>query len=146
MPTRTISAEHKARMAEGRRQSQVVERYLRQLETQLTKEKRPSAEEISEQLDRIETLLDAASGVERLALLQEREDMQRLGLELEPDDDGALEEQFVAVARSYGERKGISYSTWREFGVPKDVLEAAGIRRTRRPNRGSSGTSNGSRG
>ncbi len=72
--------------------------------------------------------------MKRLVLLQEREDLQRAALELDARDDRALEAQFVAVAKNYGERRGISYSTWREFGVTKPVLEAAGIPRTRRPN------------
>ena len=60
--------------------------------------------------------------------------MQRQALEAQPDNYGAIEEQFITVARSYSDRKGISYSTWREFGVSKNVLQTAGIPRTRRPN------------
>ena len=41
---------------------------------------------------------------------------------------GALEKEFVRVASSYGERKGISYKTWRRFGVPPGVLNAAKVR------------------
>jgi len=35
----------------------------------------------------------------------------------------------VAVAREYGERQGISYTTWREVGVDAAVLTRAGITR-----------------
>ena len=41
----------------------------------------------------------------------------------------AVEEGFVKAAKSYSERKGISYSTWREVGVSADVLKRAGISR-----------------
>ena len=46
-------------------------------------------------------------------------------------DLGELEKQFIKVARSYGERKGISYCTWRSAGVPAAVLQSAGVARTR---------------
>ena len=133
MAAKIMSKDQKAKMAQGRRETRVVETYLRQLENR-SKKTRRSAEEIAKELDRVDGLLPSASGIDRLSLLQEREDLQRQALEAEPEDDGAIEEQFIAVATSYSERKGISYSTWREFGVSKDVLEAAGISRTRRPN------------
>jgi len=41
-----------------------------------------------------------------------------------------LESEFVQIAASYGARQGISYSSWREIGVPAAVLEQAGIART----------------
>ena len=44
-------------------------------------------------------------------------------------DLAALEEDFVAAARAYGERKGISYAAWREAGVDAAVLKRAGISR-----------------
>jgi hypothetical protein len=47
-------------------------------------------------------------------------------------DQEALADDFVKHAKAYSERKGISYATWREFGVPADVLRKAGIPQTRR--------------
>ena len=44
-------------------------------------------------------------------------------------DHAALEDAFVKVARSYSERQGISYTTWREIGVDAAVLSKAGITR-----------------
>jgi hypothetical protein len=35
----------------------------------------------------------------------------------------------VKSAAPYSERKGITYSAWREVGVPANVLEKAGISR-----------------
>ena len=60
-------------------------------------------------------------------------DLQIQALNLEPDDLPQLEADFIKVAASYGERKNISYSTWREFGVSGDVFKAAGVKRSRRP-------------
>jgi hypothetical protein len=72
-----------------------------------------------------------ADVVKRLSLVQERldllDELDRLG---EQEDIGAAEAEFVAVAASYGERKGISYSAWREVGVPAAVLRSAGISRS----------------
>ena len=44
-------------------------------------------------------------------------------------DITALETEFVAVAKPYAQRKGISYEAWREAGVPAATLKAAGIGR-----------------
>jgi hypothetical protein len=35
----------------------------------------------------------------------------------------------VKVAKSYSQRQGISYATWREVGVEAAVLKAAGVSR-----------------
>jgi hypothetical protein len=43
-------------------------------------------------------------------------------------DIAALEAAFVAAAKPYSDRKGINYTTWREVGVPADVLARAGLR------------------
>ena len=42
-----------------------------------------------------------------------------------------VEAEFVKVAKSYSQRQGISYATWREVGVEASVLKAAGISRSR---------------
>ncbi len=134
MAPKTLSNSQKAAMAEGRREARIVESYLTSLEQKQVQRGRRSAAEIVSELDRITAELESASAIERLVLLQEREDLQREGLEAAPEDDSELEAQFKAIARTYGDRKGISYSTWREIGVPKDILKAADVPRTRRPN------------
>ena len=134
MAPKTLSNAQKAAMAEGRREARIVESYLNSLERKQVQRGKRSATEIESELDRITAELDAASTIERLALLQEREDLQREALEIVPEDDSELESQFIAIARAYGDRKGISYSTWREIGVPKEILKSAGVARTRRPN------------
>lgn len=121
-------------MAEGRREARIVDSYLNSLERKQVHRGRRSASEIEAELDRIAKDLESATAIERLGLLQAREDLQREALEVAPEDDSELEAQFIAIARTYGDRKGISYSTWREIGVPKEVLQAADVPRTRRPN------------
>lgn len=134
MAPKTLSNSQKAAMAEGRREARIVETYLTSLERKQVQRARRSAAQINDELERIAASLESATAIERLALLQEREDLQREALEAAPEDDSELEAQYIAIARAYGERKGISYSTWREIGVPKEILKAAGIPRTRRPN------------
>jgi len=41
--------------------------------------------------------------------------------------DAALEDEFVAVASSYSDHRGISYAAWREVGVDAAVLRRAGV-------------------
>ena len=45
-------------------------------------------------------------------------------------DLAALEAEFVAVASSYGRRRGICYAAWRVVGVDPAVLGRAGITAT----------------
>lgn len=134
MAPKTLSDSQKAAMAEGRREARIVETYLNSLERKQAERGRRSAVEIRAELGRIEAELAEGSPIERLALFQEREDLQREALQTSPEDSGELEAQFVAIAQSYGERKGISYSTWREVGVSKETLKSARVARTRRPN------------
>lgn len=128
-----LTEPHKEAMASGRRSARIVETYLRQLEVRGRAKGQRSLADIARELEEVETDLAAAGIVERLPLFQRREDLQREALEIEPAEDGQLEQQFIAVAKQYGERRGYSYSTWREVGISREVLDAAGISRTRRP-------------
>ncbi len=67
----------------------------------------------------------------RLHLLQERADLEAELARIEGAHDvAALEQGFVHVAKTYGERKGIGYNAWRAAGVTSVVLQRAGIGRT----------------
>lgn len=129
-----MTEEHKAALAKGRRQARAVRNYLRALNRD--RRKGPKADEetlktrIKELQEQIEEETDPAQRVE---LIQRRLDYeeQLKELKVQPDLE-ALEEQFVAVAKEYSERKGISYTAWREEGVPASALRAAGVPRTRR--------------
>jgi hypothetical protein len=131
--TRTpMSDDHKTALAEGRDQGRAVRRYLEALEANKPRRGRKrSPESITKRLQAIETDLPTADPLKRLHLIQERIDLQAALEASEAGTDIAdLESQFVAVASSYGERKGITYSAWRELGVPAPVLTQAGISRT----------------
>lgn len=129
----TMTAEHKAKLAAGRNESRAVARYLEALEAHRPKQGRKrTAESVARQLAQTETELKAATGIVRLELLQRQRDLRAEAERLaEGVDLSALEAEFVKVARAYGDRKGITYGTWRDFGVAADVLKKAGIQRTR---------------
>ncbi|MEZ5143087.1 MAG: hypothetical protein R2726_11305 [Acidimicrobiales bacterium] len=126
-----MTEEHKAALAEGRAQGRAVRLYLEALEAHKPKRGRKrTPESIKKRLGRIDTELESADPMKRLHLVQERIDLEH---ELATTEDGVdlteLERGFVAAARSYSERKGISYAAWRELGVPAATLKAAGISR-----------------
>lgn len=126
-----MSKAHKAAMEQGRAEGRAVRDYLEALRSIKPKRGRKrTAESIEARLARIEEELAEASAIEELQLLQERRDLQdelaSMGGGVDLD---ALEESFVEVAKSYGERKGIAYATWRDVGVPAATLKRAGIGR-----------------
>jgi hypothetical protein len=128
-----MSDEHKAALAQGRRESRTIKRYLDALG-----KRRPGRPVTRESLERKLEGLDAKLAAEsdalrRVDLVQRRlEAAQSLAAMADSADLGVLESGFVEVAKSYSERKGISYSAWREVGVSADVLRRAGIGQTRR--------------
>jgi hypothetical protein len=128
-----MTAEHKKALAVGRQEGRAIRQYLDALQTHRPRRGRRRGEEsIQRRLQQIEFELTQADALARIRLLQEQMDLQS-DLESRTDaiDVAALEEAFVKVARGYSERKGISYSAWREVGVNPSVLARAGIPRTR---------------
>ena len=129
-----MTDEHKAALAKGRSEGRAVRLYLEAVERQRPRRGRPrTVESVKRRLATINAKIDDADALTRLHLLQERADLEAEIATMEVSDDiPALEKAFVKVARSYGERKGIDYATWREAGVPAAVLERAGISRSGR--------------
>lgn len=129
-----MSAEHKAALAVGRTQGRAVRVYLEALTANRPKRGRKrTPESIAARLDKIESEIVDANPVQRLQLVQERIDLEHeLAASAETVDLSALEAEFVAAAKDYSERKGISYAAWREAGVPATTLKAAGISRSGR--------------
>ncbi len=125
-----MSDAHKAALAEGRRQSRAIKRYLEAVGSR--KPGRPvTPESIRERISRIEAKLAAETDPLKLvdlhqAKLDAQAALDRAQNAADLDD---LESGFVANARAYSERKGISYAAWREVGVPAAVLKKAGIAR-----------------
>ena len=126
-----MSATHKEALAVGRAESRTVRTYLEALQRNRPKRGRKrTPESIRRRLQVINSEFAAADPITQLKLTQERID---LGIELEEltaaRDIGPMEKAFVKVAKSYGERNGITYSAWREIGVEPAVLKKAGISR-----------------
>jgi hypothetical protein len=126
-----MSDQHKEALALGREQGRAVRRYLEALEAHKPRRGRKrTAESIQKQLEALEEKLAYADPLTRVQLIQERMNLQQeLAAKETTVDLAALEEDFVAAARAYGERKGISYAAWREAGVDAAVLKRAGISR-----------------
>jgi hypothetical protein len=128
---RVVSDEHKAAMAQGRNESRAIAAYLDALESNKPKRGRKrTPESISKRLEKIEQEIASASGIKKLSLIQERMDLQSEKESLGASVDlSGFEAAFVKSAKGYSERKGISYTAWRELGVAADVLKKAGIGR-----------------
>ena len=129
-----MSEDHKAALAKGRAQGKAVRDYLAALEQDRKpgrKMDRPTIEaRIKEVQDTVDQEPDPAK---RVDLIQRRLDLEERLVEIEDEPDlDALEAGFIDVAAEYSERKGISYTAWREAGVPAAALKAAGVKRTRR--------------
>jgi hypothetical protein len=126
-----MSAEHKEALALGREQGRAVRRYLEALEAHKPKRGRKrTPDSMQKRLVVIEDKLQTADPLTRVQLIQERMDLQaELSTKAEVVDLKELEDAFVAAAKPYGDRKGISYAAWREAGVDAAVLKKAGVRR-----------------
>ena len=128
-----MSQEHKDALAVGRKQARAIKAYLRALET--TKPGRPITKDALEQRktrvnERIQSSDEPLKTVE---MIQTRLDIEQALSHLDDIEDfEELEAEFCVHARAYSDRKGISYTAWRQIGVPAATLRAAGVQETRR--------------
>ena len=127
-----MSSNHKEALAIGRSEGRSVRAYLEALEASKPKRGRKrTPTTIQARLEKIQIELEAADALRRLQLTQERIDLTEELSNLEASVDiKDLEEDFVKVAKGYAERKGISYSAFRQFGVPASVLKRSNIARS----------------
>lgn len=127
-----MSDEHKAALALGRKEARAIKMYLEALAS-----RRPGRPVRPERLrqriaDLKARIADESDPVRTLEMRQARLDAELALAKTEAAVDmNAVEAGFVANAKSFSERKGISYTAWREQGVPAAVLGKAGIPRTR---------------
>ena len=128
---KAMTNEHKAALAEGRDQGRAVKYYLEALEAHKPKRGRKrTAESVQKRLNAIEELILDADPLNRLHLLQEQRNLLNEQAQMGQGVDlSELEDAFAEAAAAYGERKGITYDTWRELGVSPDVLRRAEISR-----------------
>jgi hypothetical protein len=126
-----MTNEHKAALARGRTEGRAVRDYLESLRANKPKRgRRRTVDSINKRLAAIDSELQTADPLGELKLVQERRDLQaELESKSAATDHAAIEEAFIQVAKEYGERQGISYTTWREVGVDAAVLTRAGITR-----------------
>ncbi len=132
--SRKMTAEHKAALAKGREQGRVVREYLAALNEEKKPGRKLDADTLNERITQTQEQIDAEPDpAKRVDLIQKRLDYEeKLANIGESVDLESLEKDFVKAAKEYSERKGITYSAWREAGVPAAVLKDAGIPRTRR--------------
>lgn len=125
---------HKAALAAGREEARIVKGYLEALESVAPRKRgrKRTKDSINKRLGVIAKSLPEASALNRLQLLQEKANLEQ---ELASQNSSstidleATRKGFVKVAKSYGARKGISYSTWRAAGVDAATLNDAGVNR-----------------
>ncbi len=112
-----------------REEERVVRRYLEALQTKPSRRgPHRSPDTLAGRLRQIDQDLAHARSVTRLLLLQERRDLEaKLERSTERSDFTRYEQEFIRVARAYGERQGIAYSSWRALGVRSSVLAKAKI-------------------
>ena len=128
-----MSEEHKEALAQGRKESRAIKAYLEALEAR--KPGRPvSKESLDKRMKKVNQKLEETDNpLEEVELIQSKLDIEKSLSVLEiAVDMETLEAGFIENAKSYSQRKGVSYTAWREFGVPAKVLRAAGIKETRR--------------
>ena len=128
-----MSDEHKAALALGREQSRAVRRYLEALEeARVLRDRSPAT--IRREIEAVTVASGEADALLRAQLLQLRRNLEEEFRQCTAiPGPRTVEADFLAAARAYGERKGISYAAWREVGVSAEVLERAGIREERHP-------------
>lgn len=126
-----MTPEHKAAIVNGRVESLAVKNYLDALEANKPKRGRKRTQDsVNKRLAAIAEELTSIRGEQRLLLVQEQMDLEtELEVMNSAPDISSIEDAFVAVAKSYAERKGVSYAAWRAVGVSAEVLAKAKIHR-----------------
>ena len=132
---RRVTNAHKAAMAQGRQQGAVIRRYLQALQVSAAPRRRGrprTPATIDQRLNAIKADLEATNvdPLKQIRLIQERLDLTTERDRLtNATDPTTFEDAFVKAVGPYSERKGITYRAWRELGVPKAVLQRAGLHR-----------------
>lgn len=110
---------------ERREATSVVRAYLESLSVP-EDEKRVSVEVLERRQEQAMADLKASDDViDRLRLTQKLNDLN----DAIADAPDSWEEEFIRVAKWWGNWRGISYESWRELKVPARVLKEAGIKR-----------------
>lgn len=118
-----MDKEHQEKIKRGRDEGMAVKRYLMALAGENPSPKR----DVSKQLERIkEELQIVTNPLQRVELLRKQYNLTHDVVETMIDLN-ALEKKFVEVLPDYSERTGTVRAVWEEVGVPKEVLDRAGV-------------------
>lgn len=128
-----MSKQHKEALARGRKEARAVKAYLKAIDER-SSGRQPSKETLRNRLDKVNEKIGSTDDpLKRVDLLQSKLDMEKAISRVEDRDNfDHIEKAFVKNVKSYSQRKGITYTAWREFGVPASVLRAGGVPETRR--------------
>ena len=128
-----MSKQHKEALARGRKEARAIKAYLRAVEARGSG-RQPSKETLRSRLEKVNEKIEGADDpLKTVDLLQSKLDIEKALSRAEDQDDfDAIEADFIKNVKSYSERKGITYTAWREFGVPAKTLRASGVPETRR--------------
>ncbi len=128
-----MSEEHKKALSQGRAEARAIKAYLKALTPR--KPGRPvTKESLTKRLDTVNQKLQGTDDpLTRVDLIQTKLDIEDALADVKDSSSSAsLEAGFIEHAASYSERKGVTYTAWREVGVSASVLRSAGIKETRR--------------
>lgn len=125
---------HKAALAVGRDEGRAVRRYLEALEAHRPRPGRKrTIDTVQRQLTETAQQLEKSTALDRVHLLQRRLDLEQELARMQQQSDvnlDELEKSFIDALPGYSDRKHISYTAWREVGVPARVLRTAGVSRS----------------
>jgi hypothetical protein len=128
-----MSKEHKDALARGRKEARAVKVYLKAIDAR-TSGRQPSKDTLKSRLEKVNEKIGGTDDpLKTVDLLQSKLDIEKALSRVEEESDfDAVEADFIKNVKSYSERKGITYTAWREFGVPARTLREAGLPETRR--------------
>jgi len=124
-----MTDDHKAALASGRAEGRAIRVYLEALDALAPKRGRKrTPESIQKQLAELDDKMATANALNRVNLFQQQLDLElELGRLEEVVGISNLETGFIAHAKAYSDRRGISRAAWKAAGVSTAVLKAAGI-------------------
>lgn len=128
-----MTDEHKAALAQGRAEARALKAYLAAATTPKKRGRPITQQSLEERIAGLDKKVDAEDDpLARVELIQARIDAQKALDDMETAADiEALEAGFVEYAAGYSDRNGITWTAWREAGVPAATLRKAGIKQTR---------------
>ena len=127
--------EHLAALDSGRKAGRAIRTYLEMLKHANAPKRRGRQINWQERYDQAALALteDDLDVMTQLQLTQQMTDalahLQKAELEWTDEDQAAAEAGFIEWGAWYSEQHSISYTTWRQMGVPVAVLRQAGIPR-----------------